>query len=325
MKYAVEHVNQYVRERRFDELIHFSEARHQLQFEMLFNQIHIADMDCTNDFHTDVVMVTGPSSSGKTTFSNLLAQYLTEDGFNCTVVSIDDYYLNRDVIKRKQLASGRIPANDNDFDYETLDAFDVAFFKKQMRAYLRGEEVTLPSYNFSKGIREPGTTKLISTKKDMIIVEGIHALNPELIRGVDFNHVFRVYICPFDSYVESDGELLLLPRQIRFMRRAIRDNIKRGSSLAQTMQMWPGVRSGEEKYIKPVKKYADFFFNSSLEYEIAFLKDGIGKLYTQLSDAQRDGFEQIVPYAALQNFLPKNDFEIPKNSIFNEFFMREIP
>ncbi len=323
MKYTAEHVNRYIRENRFDELIAFSEARHQLQFEMLFNEIHVADMDCANDFHTDVVMVTGPSSSGKTTFSNLLARYLTEDGYNCTVVSIDDYYLDRDTIMKRQLANGRVPANDNDFDYETLDAFDVPFFKKQMRAYLRGEEITLPSYNFTTGKREQGTHKLISTKKDMIIVEGIHALNPELIRGVDFNHVFKVYICPFDSYTEqAESDVLLLPRQIRFMRRAIRDSVKRGSPLPETMGMWPSVRNGEEKYIKPVKKYADFFFNSSLEYEIAFLTAGIDRLYETLSQEERIVFEKFVPRTSLKPFLPKTDFEIPENSIFNEFFMR---
>lgn len=323
MKYTAEHVNQYIRENRFDELIAFSEARHQLQFEMLFNEIHVVDMDCANDFHTDVVMVTGPSSSGKTTFSNRLARYLTEDGYNCTVVSIDDYYLNRETIMKRQLDSGRVPAHENDFDYETLDVFDVPFFKKQMRAYLRGEEITLPSYNFATGKREQGTQKLVSTKKDMIIVEGIHALNPELIRGVDFSHVFKVYICPFDSYTEQTGdEVALLPRQVRFMRRAIRDSVKRGSTLPDTMGMWPGVRNGEEKYIKPVKKYADFFFNSSLEYEIAFLKAGIGRLYETLSKEERLEFEKFVPVAALKPFLPKQDFEIPKDSIFNEFFMR---
>ncbi len=323
MKYTAEHVNQYIQENRFDELIAFSEARHQLQFEMLFNEIHIADMDCANDFHTDVVMVTGPSSSGKTTFSNLLARYLSEDGYNCTVVSIDDYYLNRDTIIKRQLASGRVPAHENDFDYETLDAFDVPFFKKQMRAYLRGEEITLPSYNFTTGRREQGTQKLISTKKDMIIVEGIHALNPELIRGVDFSHVFKVYICPFDSYTaRTESDVLLLPRQVRFMRRAIRDCVKRGSSLLDTMGMWPSVRNGEEKYIKPVKKYADFFFNSSFEYEIAFLKAGISRLYETLSTEERAAFEKFVPMASLNPFLPKQDFVIPSNSIFNEFFMR---
>ncbi len=323
MIYTAEHVNQYIRENRFDELIAFSEARHQLQFEMLFNEIHVVDMDCANEFHTDVVMVTGPSSSGKTTFCNLLARYLTEDGYNCTVVSIDDYYLDRETIKKRQLANGRVPAHDNDYDYETLDAFDVPFFKKQMRAYLRGEEITLPAYNFATGKREQGTQKLISTKKDMIIVEGIHALNPELIRGVDFNHVFKVYICPFDSYAGQDGsDVLLLPRQVRFMRRAIRDSVKRGSPLSDTMGMWPSVRNGEEKYIKPVKKYADFFFNSSFEYEIAFLKAGISRLCETLSEEERTVFEQFVPAASLEPFLPKQDFEIPANSIFNEFFMR---
>lgn len=323
MKYTATHVNQYVRENRFDELIAFSEARHQLQFEMLFNEIHVADLDSVNDFHTDVVMVTGPSSSGKTTFSNLLARYLTQDGYNCTVISIDDYYLDRDVIKKRQLENGRVPLNDQDFDYETLDAFDVPFFKKQMRAYLQGEEITLPSYNFATGKREQGTQKLTSTKKDMIIVEGIHALNPELIRGMEFNHVFKVYICPFDSYTEQpESDVLLLPRQIRFMRRAIRDNVKRGSSLVDTMRMWPSVRDGEEKYIKPVKKHADFFFNSSLEYEIAFLKAEISRLYGLLSSDEQKVFEKFIPQASIQPFLPKLDFEIPSNSIFNEFFMR---
>lgn len=323
MIYTAEHVNKFIQEKRFDDLVAFSEARHQLQFEMLFNEIHVADMDCAGDFHTDVVMVTGPSSSGKTTFSNQLARYLTEDGYNCTVVSIDDYYLDRDIIMKRQLANGRVPVHEHDFDYETLDAFDVPFFKKQMRAYLRGEEITLPSYNFTTGKREQGTRKLISTKKDMIIVEGIHALNPELIRGVDFSHVFKVYICPFDSYAENNvSDVLLLPRQVRFMRRAIRDHVKRGSSLSDTMGMWPSVRNGEEKYIKPVKKYADFFFNSSFEYEIAFLKARISRLYEDLSPEEQNVFDEFIPQASLKPFLPKQDFDIPVHSIFNEFFMR---
>ncbi len=316
MKYAADHVNRYVQNGDFDELIAFSEARHRLQFEMLFNEIHVVDQDCANDFHTDVVMVTGPSSSGKTTFSNLLAGYLEADGFNCSVISIDDYYLDRAEIQKRQAGCAEL-------DFETLDAFDVPFFKKQMQAYLKGEAITLPSYNFTTGMREKSNYTLTSTKKDMIIVEGIHALNPELIRGVDFSHVFRVYICPFDSYTaQSGGDLLLQPRQIRFMRRAIRDRVKRGSSLANTMQMWPSVRSGEEKYIKPVKKYADFFFNSSLEYEIAFLKDSMARIYETLTASEREVLEKFVPAASLQPFLPKSDFEIPKNSLFNEFFMR---
>lgn len=321
MNYTATRINRFVAENRFDDLISFSEQRHQLQFEMLLQEIQAANAG-DHGSRGNVVMVAGPSSSGKTTFSNVLAGYLKDSGYRIRVISVDDFYLNRAEIQRRQLAAGRIPRYEDDFDYETLDAFDIPFFQKQMNDFLAGREIVLPYYNFTTGMRETGE-KLSPDAKDFLILEGIPTLNPALTAGVQFRHKFRVYICPFDSYVPEEGDEthLILPRQIRFMRRAIRDSVYRGSPLSATMGMWPGVRNGEEQYIKPVKKYADFFFNSSLEYEIAFLKEKIEPLYQALSAEDKERFNAILPHENLAYYTGKKDFTIPENSIFREFFL----
>ena len=278
MFYKAQHVNKYAAG-DIDELVYFAEARTTLQFEMLISEIHVADINCHESI-TDLVLVTGPSSSGKTTFSNLLADKLTDDGYRCTVISLDNYYHDRDYLEAEAIRSGRVPKNKMDLDFECIEAFNVERFQRDMNSFIAGNPVRMPKYDFDTGVSLDGDV-ITPTEKDMIIVEGIQALHPALIDGIDFHRVFRVYICPFDYYQGSyHGESVSInPKQIRFMRRAIRDCVHRNSPLELTMSMWSGVREGEEKYIKPMKKYADFFFNSSFEYEIAYMKYKIMTLY----------------------------------------------
>lgn len=322
MNYDCERLNRFIDEGRMDELVYFSEQRIRLQYEMLFNEIRVADRDYHDECITDAIMVTGPSSSGKTTFSNMLAKRLINEGYNCTVISLDNYYLERDKIKKKQMALGRNPKNDDDFDYETIEAFDVSFFKKQMRTYLKGEEIALPEYDFVTGTRKFSENRIKFTSKDMIIVEGIQSLNPVLTKGIGFSNVFKVYICPFDYYSgpEKGQEMLISPRDIRFMRRAIRDSHKRDSSVTRTMDMWPNVRLGEEKYIKPMKKFADFFMNSSYEYELPYLISGIMPIYEALSTKEKKRFNTILNTENLKYFKLNSHLDIPEDSIFNEFY-----
>ncbi|MBP5781285.1 MAG: nucleoside kinase [Clostridia bacterium] len=321
MFYNAQHVNKFITG-DIDELIYFAEARNSLQFEMLLSEIHVADINCHESI-TDLVLVTGPSSSGKTTFSNLLAGKLRNDGYNCTVISLDNYYHDRDHLLEEALKAGKTPKDKMDIDFECIEAFNTERFKLDMNSFIAGNPVRMPVYDFNTGKSLESDKVLTPTEKDMIIVEGIQSLNPLLIEGIDFHRVFRVYICPFDYYQGSfHGESLTVnPKQIRFMRRAIRDSIHRNSPLSLTISMWDGVREGEEKYIKPMKQYADFFFNSSFEYEIAYLKYKILPLYEELSDEDKLKFSRILSPEKLAPFIPVGKLNLPADSIFREFYM----
>lgn len=323
MLYDYKNVNKYIQEERFDELIRFSEQRISMQFEMLLKLVREKDSDGEGENLTDLLMVTGPSASGKTTTSNLLAKYLSEDGYNCTVISLDDYYFDAEVTQRKQIEMGLVPEGSNDFDYETIDAIDVNYFRQQMKEYTLGKSITPPKYDFTIGKRVKGTKTIESTHKDMIILEGIHSFNPILTEGLKFDTSIKIYISPFDSYKSQYKEenYLIEPHQIRFMRRAIRDSVHRAAPLGRTMDMWKGVRRGEKNYMKPLVPYADIFINTSHEYEISYLKKKIFDILEKSSDSDKKRFCDVIPIEALYPFQGKDGFEIPENSLFNEFYM----
>ncbi len=320
MNYSAERVNKYIFEGNINELVDISEKRHAEQFDSLLDLIRKTNKDIDSDNYTEAVLITGPSSSGKTTFAHLVADMLCGDGYECSVISFDNYYKDRSEIQNMHREKGFVPDNKSDYDYETIDAFDVDYFKKQMNEYLSGKSITIPKYDFTKGERVEGDQVLKPTKKDMIILEGIHALNPILRAGVGFMFTFNVYICPFDFFTADGNEKIIKPQEVRFMRRAVRDSAMRGATLRRTMEMWPNVRSGEEKYIKPMKAYTNFFFNSSLEYEIVYLKKKIFEKREELNDADKKLLENFVPFNTLEYFEGYDNFQIPKNSIFNEFF-----
>ncbi len=320
MFYEAKHVNKFV-QGDIGELVYFSEARIRLQFEMLLGEIHVADVNCHESL-TDIVLVTGPSSSGKTTFSNLLAEKLSLDGYNCSVISLDDYYHERDFLEARAISEGKKPKDKLDLDFETIEAFDVEKFKEDMSSYLEGNVIRPPSYDFNTGTRKKGKKEIVPTEKDMIIVEGIQSLNPLLTAGINFHRMFRVYISPFDFYSGSvHGESFSIsPKQIRFMRRSIRDCARRNAPLDVTIGMWSAVRSGEEKYIKPMKQYADFFFNSSHEYEIAYLKEKILPMYEGLDEENKLAFDRIISPDVLAPFYGIQKLDLPADSIFREFY-----
>lgn len=323
MVYDYKRINRYIEENRFEELIAIAEERVRMQFDMLLKLIRAKDKDGQNENLTDILMVTGPSASGKTTTSNLLAKYLEEDGYNCTVVSLDDYYFDTEITKRKQIEKGLVPEGSNDFDFETIEAIDVDFFKEQMKEYTSGKSVRLPRFDFTVGKRVQSDRIMESTQKDMIILEGIHAFNPILTEGLNFDTSLKIYICPFDVYhSEYEGkEYVIEPHQIRFMRRALRDNVHRAASLGRTMEMWSGVRKGEKNYMEPLLKYTDMFLNSSHAYEIAYLKKRILELAKNVTETEFKAFSQIITPEALLAFKDADEFEIPDSSLFNEFYM----
>ena len=322
MIYNYKNINNYIKEERFEELIRISEEKIRLQFETLLKLIRVKD-EPSQDALTDLLMVTGPSSSGKTTTANLLAKYLSEDGYNCTVISLDDYYYDIEKTHRIQIEKGIVPEGSTDFDYETIEAIDVQYFREQMKEYTEGRSIRLPKFDFTVGKRINGDRMIESTQKDMIIVEGIHAFNPILTEGLNFNTSLKIYICPFDSYVsEYEGKSYLIePHQIRFMRRAIRDGVHRASPLDKTMDMWRGVRRGEKNYMEPLIPYTDVFFNSSHEYEIAYLKKKILQMAGSGGKSDQERLAEIIRPEPLRAFLGKDDFAIPEDSLFGEFYV----
>ena len=317
MRYTAERVNYNIREGRFDELIAASEGKHKLQFENLVRMITESHSRSLNRNITDAVLITGPSSSGKTTTSRLLAAYLEEYGFHSILISFDDYY--HDLAYIRQLQGKEPDEAVENLDLECPEAFDIPFFRQQMGEFLSGNPITLPVYDFLKKKRSAGKT-ITPTDKDVIIIEGIHALNPLLTDGVNFSKMFRVYICPFDVYSVYGSDGCIRPQDIRFMRRSVRDRVDRNSTLDRTMAMWPSVRAGEERYIKPMKIHADYFFNSSLEYEICLLKYRFMKMLDELDEETRQNFAQTFPLDILAQFDSVAEAEIPEGSIFREFY-----
>lgn len=310
MEYTAEDLKIIIDQGKFNDLVMISEDKHDAQYNELLKMIVDASLESITNNTTDVIIISGPSSSGKTTFANELAKKLAKYDFNCHVISVDDYYLDRDDIIKKQKNSGS-------YDFETIEAFDVDYFKKQMIDYLSGKQITLPKYDFPSGSRVDSGRIMVPSLKDIVIVEGLHALNPYFTEGIDFTHKFKVYICPRDIY--SYSGTIIHPYDIRFMRRACRDAIHRNASLCRTMDMWPNVRAGEDKYIKPYKNSADYYFNSSFEYEICFLKEKIVKMSDSLSPEQYQKLRNMIPLDAIMHFDAYVDFDIPENSIFNEF------
>lgn len=312
MKFHPNEINEYFSNNQSDLLVQTAESRHTLQFEQLRRLITFSCTRTLNDHLTAAVLVTGPSSSGKTTFSNRLASIMEEDGFQCTVISIDDYYHSRAEIRRLQ-------PDATELDFEVLEAFDVAYFQKQMSEFLAGNPIQLPRYDFKLGERVDSGITLQPTPKDLLIIEGIHAMNPKLTEGLPFARMIGVYICPFDSYaVPQKGEIT--SREIRLMRRSLRDMNHRNTSIMDTIERWPSVRAGEERYIKPMKQYADFFFNSSFEYEICILKARILKAAAELKKDELDKLKGYLPLDLLESFHSCENIDIPKDSIFNEFY-----
>lgn len=312
MKFYPQDINEYFANGQMDRLIQVAESRHTLQFEQLRRLISFSCTSTLRSHLTAAVLVTGPSSSGKTTFSKRLCNLMEQDGFHCTVISIDDYYLSREEIRSRQPDAVKP-------DYEILEAFDVAYFQQQMNAFLAGQAIRLPRYDFKLGHRVDSGITLVPTEKDLLIVEGIHAMNPKLTEGLSFARTIGVYICPFDSYVvPGSGEIT--SREIRLMRRSLRDHVHRNSSIMETLDMWPSVRAGEERYIKPMKQYADFFFNSSFEYEICILKTRIEKAIRELNEEECARLGQYLPLELLSAFHSCENANIPEESIFNEFY-----
>ncbi len=256
-----------------------------------------------------LVLISGPSSSGKTTFSKRLTIQLMTNGLRPYPISLDDYFVNREDTPRD--AQGN-------YDYESLYALDLKFFNEQLQALLRGEEVELPRYNFTTGKREFRGDRLRIDPHTILILEGIHALNPELTPQIPEANKYKIYVSALTT-ISLDDHNWIPTTDNRLIRRIIRDYNYRGCSAQETISRWPSVRAGEDKWIFPYQENANVMFNSALLFELAVLRYHAEPI---LNSVPRNCPEYAEAYRLLKfikYFTPVQDKEIPPTSLLREF------
>ncbi len=298
-------LNEAIASGRAREVIMVAEALHERQLASIARSI------AQRQPATKLVAVSGPTSAGKTTFAKRLALQVMAQGIYPVIISLDDYFVNRDDTPRD--ANGT-------FDFEALEAVDVVLFQDQMRRLMAGEEVLLPRYNFKTGLREEGGPLQIG-KDHVMLVEGIHGLNPRLTANLPPSATFRIFISAF-TQLNLDRHNRVPTTDTRLLRRIVRDAAHRGYSAAQTIGRWNSVRRGEKNYIFPHQNSADVFFNSALVYELSALKLLAEPLLLQVESGTPERLEANRLMAFLQWFEPMTPADlqfIANDSILREF------
>lgn len=286
---------------KVEELIRISETKQSNELLQLAEKIY-------NNKDLKIVLLAGPSSSGKTTTSKKLCMFLRSFGVNPAVISMDDYFVERE----------ETPLNEEGKpDYECLEAVDLKLFNNQIEQILKGEEVVTPTYNFLTGNKEYNN-KIKLGNSDVLVIEGIHALDKRVLTNISKNKIFRIYISALTE-LNIDNHNYISTTDNRLLRRIIRDNKTRGHGVQRTISTWPDVRSGEEKYIFPYQDNADYTFNSALIYEIGVLKTYAEPLLYAVdpSDSCYEEAKRLINFLGF--FLPIPADAIPKDSILREF------
>lgn len=256
-----------------------------------------------------IVLISGPSSSGKTTFCKRLQVQLTTNLLHPVGISLDDYFLNReDTPKDEQ----------GEYDFESLYALDLPYFNRDLKKLLSGEEIELPTFNFESGQRVFKGKKLKLRENSILVIEGIHALNPELTEFIDDKYKYRVYVSVLTS-ISLDNHNWIPTTDNRLLRRIIRDYRFRGYSAEDTINRWPSVRRGEDKWIFPYQENADAMFNSAMLYELAALRKFAEPILTQVPESSKANAEayRLLRFLRYFNYIPTE--KLPGTSLLREF------
>lgn len=269
---------------------------------------NIADR-IVKDANHQVVLIAGPSSSGKTTFAQRLGIQLAVNKTKYVTISMDNYFVDREYT----------PLDENgDYDFESLKAVDVELLNKNINSLLNGETIKLPLFDFKTGVRQYSEKEYKLDKNDIIILEGIHALNDELTYTIPIEKKFKIFVSAL-TVLNVDTFNRISTSDSRLIRRIIRDSLFRNYPIEGTMLRWESVRKGEDKYIFPYQENADVMFNTSLPYEFALFKELIEKELKKIPDTSDYYSETNRLYTLLEMFLPLESGVIPVNSILREF------
>ena len=283
-------------------LIQISEALQEKKIAMIADEI-------AHRKGVRMVLIAGPSSSGKTTTCKRLSVQLAVNGIQPIGISLDDYFLDRE----------QTPLDENcDYDFEHLHALNIPLLNEQMNALFRGEEVELPRYNFQKGKSERSGKKLKLKGNEILVVEGIHALNPELTAQIPDEQIYRIYASALTTIL-LDSHNYIPTTDNRLLRRIIRDHKYRGVSAKETIHRWPSVRKGENRWIFPFQENADVMFNSAMLFELAVIKKQAEPLLEEVSENCEEHAEAYRLLKFLRYIKPIPEDQIPPTSLLREF------
>ena len=299
-------LNKQIANNKFDDLIIMTES---------FQDKQIGDIaDAVVNAHKKIVFIAGPSSSGKTSFSHRLMYHLYALDYKPHPIACDNFFKNREDTPRDEKG---------DYDFESIDALDVNLLNDTLSSLLSGEETLMPTFDFIAGEKIFKGDKYKIGKNDVIILEGIHCLNPKLVTNIDNNDIFKIYVSALTE-VSIDNANRIATSDLRLIRRIVRDSRTRGVGAKDTIKRWASVRQGEAKAIFPYQENADIYFNSALIYEFSVLKN---KALAQLFDLSEDEEVGIIArrlIKILNYFLGAESDAIPRHSIIREFIGQSI-
>jgi uridine kinase len=285
------------------DIIKISEALHEKKIAEIANLIH------ERKDRVKVVLIAGPSASGKTTFSKRLMVQLAVNGLKPTMISLDDYFVDRELTPRDEKG---------EYNFEAIEAIDIEFFNQQLNELFSDMIVELPKFNFTLGQKFPSGKKLQLLPGSILIVEGIHGMNPNLIPHINPENTFKIFLSAL-TQISIDDQNHISTTDNRLIRRMIRDSKYRNYPAHETIRRWPSVRAGEDKNIFPYQENADIMFNSALIYELAVLKKYAEPLLKAVTESQPEYSESNRLLKFFSYFKPIDDLEIPPTSLIREF------
>ncbi|MDR0544363.1 MAG: nucleoside kinase [Odoribacteraceae bacterium] len=296
-------LNQHAEAGNAGEIIKVSEAMHEKKIS------RIADMIRGRRGKVKVILIAGPSSSGKTTFGKRLAVQLKVNGARPVNLSLDNYFVDRENTPRDK---------NGEFDFETIEALDIASFNRDLLGLTNGEEIEIPKFSFETGKRYRDGERLRLPPRGVLIIEGIHGLNPRLAASIPRESLFKIFISALTS-ISIDNHNIINPTDNRLIRRVVRDYKYRGYSALQTLKRWESVLSGERLHIVPYQEEADVFFNSALSYELGALKQSAVPLLEEVPEKYPEHSKalRLLKFFSYVRAIPTD--EIPPTSILREF------
>ena len=296
-------LNDKVSTREIEDIILIAEGLHEKKIASIADKIY----ECRDKIK--VVLIAGPSSSGKTTFSKRLSIQLRVLGLKPYAISLDDYFVDKDNIPKDE---------DGNPDLESIRALDVDLFNEHLSSLIDGEEVEIPIFNFITACREPHGKRFKMDSDTILVIEGIHGLNEELTNSINRENKYKIYISAL-TQLNIDNHNRIPTTDVRILRRIVRDNMSRGRSAEATILTWPLVREGEEVNLFPFQEEADTMFNSTLVYEMSILKKYAEPLLKKIGRDSGAYIESKRLKTFLEYFIVADEFIIPKNSIIREF------